>query len=163
VDANTVDHHPATGTGTGGDTTVDPGSGPGGDGDVAWMISRLATETAGVTHVLVATSDGQPMLTSRRLSPEDDEQFAVIVSGLTSLATGATNLLELGPVRHCVVEMARGYLISMAISDGSCLAALAHADADVAVIGHDMARLVARLGPWLTPAKRSELTRTALR
>ena len=156
-----MDQYPATGTGS--DTTNDPGSDPNGDGDIAWMITRLATDTAGVTHVLVATSDGRPMLTSERLSPEDDEQFAVVVSGLTSLATGATKLLDLGPVRHCVVEMARGYLISMAISDGSCLATLAHADADVAVIGHDMARLVARLGDWLTPARRSDLTRAARR
>jgi hypothetical protein len=64
--------------------------------------------------------------------------------------------------------MALGYLIVMAISDGSCLAVLAakHLDGtpvDLGVIGYQMGRLVTRLGDYLTPALRAELAAAAQR
>jgi predicted regulator of Ras-like GTPase activity (Roadblock/LC7/MglB family) len=56
-----------------------------------------------------------------------------------------------------VVEMERGFLFIMAVSDGSSLAVLASPDSDIGLVGYEMALLVDRAGTVLTPALRAEL------
>jgi hypothetical protein len=53
--------------------------------------------------------------------------------------------------------MQRGFLFVMAISDGSCLCALAASPCDVGGVGYEMATLVTRVGEVLTPSLRAEL------
>jgi predicted regulator of Ras-like GTPase activity (Roadblock/LC7/MglB family) len=62
-----------------------------------------------------------------------------------------------GLVKQAVVEMDRGLLVVMAISDGSCLAALADSSCDVGVVAYEMTVLVTRTGEVLTPSLRAEL------
>jgi predicted regulator of Ras-like GTPase activity (Roadblock/LC7/MglB family) len=45
----------------------------------------------------------------------------------------------------------------MSVSDGSSLAVLAHPEADIGLIGYEMALLVDRAGTVLTPDLRAEL------
>src|ERR1019366_5380746 len=75
-------------------------------------------------------------------------------SGLTSLTQGAARVFEGGAVTQTVVEMQRGLLIVMAISDGSSLAAVAAADCDMGLVAYEMALLVERVGSALTPEVR---------
>ncbi|MQT01541.1 roadblock/LC7 domain-containing protein, partial [Streptomyces jumonjinensis] len=77
--------------------------------------------------------------------------------GLTSLTAGASRIFEGGPVSQTVVEMERGFLFLMSISDGSSLAVLAHPDCDIGLVGYEMALLVDRAGGVLTPDLRAEL------
>jgi predicted regulator of Ras-like GTPase activity (Roadblock/LC7/MglB family) len=56
-----------------------------------------------------------------------------------------------------VVEMDRGFLFVMSISDGSCLAVLAASSCNVGVVAYEMTVLVARAGDVLTPSLRAEL------
>ncbi len=60
-------------------------------------------------------------------------------------------------VKQTVVEMGRGFLLVMSIRDGSILATLAVRDADIGVVGYEMARLAKQTGEMLTPALRAEL------
>jgi predicted regulator of Ras-like GTPase activity (Roadblock/LC7/MglB family) len=60
-------------------------------------------------------------------------------------------------VKQTVVEMERGYLFLMSISDGSCLAVLAAPNCDIGLIGYAMTRLVERVGLQLTPEIRAQL------
>jgi predicted regulator of Ras-like GTPase activity (Roadblock/LC7/MglB family) len=53
-----------------------------------------------------------------------------------------------------MVDMQRGLLIVMAISDGSSLAVLAAADCDTGLVAYEMTLLVERVGNALTPAMR---------
>jgi uncharacterized protein len=76
---------------------------------------------------------------------------------VASLSQGAARYFDAGPVKQTVVEMERGLLFVMAISDGSCLAVLATAACDVGVVGYEMAVLVTRAGEVLTPSLRAEL------
>src|SRR6266851_7389730 len=75
-------------------------------------------------------------------------------TGLTSLTQGAARVFEGGPVTQTVVEMRRGLLLVMTISDGSTLAVLASADSDMGLVAYEMALLVERVGQALTPALR---------
>ena len=60
-------------------------------------------------------------------------------------------------IAQTVVEMERGFLFLMSVSDGSSLAVLAHPECDIGLVGYEMAMLVARCGDVLTPALRAEL------
>jgi uncharacterized protein len=94
---------------------------------------------------------------SDRLDRAKADQLAAIVSGLASLTQGAARLLDRGRVKQTMVQMDRGLLVIMAISDGSCLAVLAASPCDVGVVAYQMAVLVTRVGEVLTPTLRAEL------
>jgi predicted regulator of Ras-like GTPase activity (Roadblock/LC7/MglB family) len=125
--------------------------------DLNWLISNFAKSTPGVAHAMVVSADGLPIAVSDRLDRAKADQLAAIASGLASLAQGAANYFDGGLVKQTVVEMQRGLLFVMSISDGSCLAVLAAASCEVGVVGYQMAVLVTRVGDVLTPSLRAEL------
>ena len=49
------------------------------------------------------------------------------------------------------MEMARGFLFVMSISDGSLIGALTTSDCDIGALGYEMTLLTERLGEVLTP------------
>jgi predicted regulator of Ras-like GTPase activity (Roadblock/LC7/MglB family) len=60
-------------------------------------------------------------------------------------------------VNQTIVEMERGFLFVMSVSDGSVLSVLASPACDIGLVGYEMALLVARTGDVLTPQLRAEL------
>ena len=54
-----------------------------------------------------------------------------------------------------VVEMQGGFLLLMAISDGSWLAVLASPTSDIGLVGYEMTMLVDRVGEHLSPTLRA--------
>jgi predicted regulator of Ras-like GTPase activity (Roadblock/LC7/MglB family) len=125
--------------------------------DLNWLIGNFATRTPGVAHAMVVSADGLPIAVSERLDRAKADQLAAIASGLASLSQGAARYFDAGLVRQTIVEMQRGLLFVMAISDGSCLAVLAASSCDVGGVGYKMATLVTRAGEVLTPTLRAEL------
>src|ERR1700750_2538324 len=67
---------------------------------------------------------------------------------------GASRVFEGGGVVQTVVEMQRGVLVIMAISNGSSLAVLAASTCDLGLVAYEMSLLVERAGRVLTPATR---------
>src|SRR5574341_137333 len=122
-----------------------------------WLVSTFVRSVAGVSHAIVVSSDGLLIAVSERLERDRADQLAAIASGLASLTTGASSLLEAGVVNQTIVEMDHGFMFVMSVSDGSSLAVLASPSCDVGVIGYEMALLVARTGEVLTPQLRAEL------
>ena len=125
--------------------------------DLTWLIGNFATKTPGVAHAMVVSADGLPVAVSDRLDRPMAGQLAAIASGLASLTQGASRCFEGGPVTQTVVEMDRGFLFVMSISDGSCLAVLATPSCNVGVVAYEMTVLVDRAGDVLTPSLRAEL------
>jgi uncharacterized protein len=125
--------------------------------DLNWLVGNFATRTPGVAHAMVVSADGLPVAVSERLDRPKADQLAAIASGLASLTQGGARLIEGGLVTQTVVEMDRGLLVVMAISDGSCLTVLASAGCDVGVVAYEMTVLVTRAGDVLTPSLRAEL------
>jgi uncharacterized protein len=122
-----------------------------------WLVGNFAKNTPAVAHAMVVSADGLPVAVSERLDRPRADQLAAIASGLASLTQGASRCFEGGPVKQTVVEMDRGFLFVMAISDGSSLTALAASSCNVGVVAYEMAVLVARAGDVLTPSLRAEL------
>jgi predicted regulator of Ras-like GTPase activity (Roadblock/LC7/MglB family) len=122
-----------------------------------WLVTNFAKGTPGVAHAIVVSADGLPIALSERLDRPKADQLAAIASGLASLTQGAARCFEGGLVKQTVVEMDRGFLFVMSISDGSLLAVLAAASCNVGVVAYEMTVLVARAGDVLTPSLRAEL------
>jgi uncharacterized protein len=73
---------------------------------------------------------------------------------VTSLTEGAARMFEGGSVTQTVVDMDRGLLIVMTVSDGSSLAVLVGDDCDMGLVAYEMSLLVVRVGDALTPEVR---------
>jgi predicted regulator of Ras-like GTPase activity (Roadblock/LC7/MglB family) len=128
--------------------------------DFNWLISGFTERVAGVVHAVVVSSDGLLVAASDRLPRDSADQLAAVTSSLVSVTKSAARIFDGDDVRQTVVEMGRGYLLVMSIRDGSILATLAAGEADVGVVGYEMAKLAKQAGEVLTPAIRAELQHT---
>ena len=125
-----------------------------------WLITNFVDRVPGVAHTIVVSADGLLLAVSDGFPRDRADQLAAVASGLSSLTQGASRVFEGGTVTQTVVEMERGFLFIMSISDGSCLAVLASTACDIGLVGYEMALLVERAGEVLTPALRVELQST---
>jgi predicted regulator of Ras-like GTPase activity (Roadblock/LC7/MglB family) len=110
--------------------------------NINWLVNNFVDRVAGVTEAVVVSSDGLPMAKS---------------SGLIGLAYGAAGRFGGGAVHEVVIEMENCFIFVTGISDGSCLAVVASSMCDVGLVGYEMALLVEKVGPVLTPELREEL------
>jgi hypothetical protein len=110
-----------------------------------------------VAHSVVVSADGLLLAGSHGLPRDRAEQLSAVASGLVSLTQGAARCFEAGSVNQTVVEMDRGYLFLMSISDGSCLAVLSAPNCDIGLVAYEMTLLVERVGQQMTPELRAQL------
>ena len=88
--------------------------------------------------------------------------FCAMAAGFSSLAKGASRHFAGGPVRQTVVEMESAYLFVTAAGQGTCLAVVSDADADIGLIAYEMAMLVTRVGQYLTSPVRAHSSRLTM-
>ncbi len=119
--------------------------------DLNGLITNFVERVASVAHAIVVSSDGLPMAYSEGFPADRVDQLAAVTSGLASLTQGASRVFEGGAVTQTVVEMQRGVLLVMAISDGSSIAVLAAPDCDMGLVAYEMVLLVEQVGSALTP------------
>ena len=122
-----------------------------------WLIQSFSDKVPGVNEAVVVSSDGLPIATSAGLDRDAADRFAAVASGLIGLAYGAAGRFGGGAVNEVIVGMENAFIFVTGISDGSCLAVVASAACDVGLVGYEMALLVERVGPVLTPQLRDEL------
>jgi predicted regulator of Ras-like GTPase activity (Roadblock/LC7/MglB family) len=125
--------------------------------NVNWLVNNFVERVPGVTEAVVVSSDGLPMAKSSGLDRDAADRFAAVASGLIGLAYGAAGRFGGGAVHEVVIEMENAFIFVTGISDGSCLAVVATSNCDVGLVGCEMALLVERVGPTLTPELREEL------
>jgi predicted regulator of Ras-like GTPase activity (Roadblock/LC7/MglB family) len=122
--------------------------------DLDRLITDFTERVPKVLHALVVSSDGVPVAVSDRIEPDRLERLSAITSGLISLACGAGQMFDGGAVIQALVAMERGTLVIMAIDDGSSLAVLTTAAADLDLVAYEMTMLVEQAGSILTPLAR---------
>ena len=91
---------------------------------------------------------------SDRTQPDQLEQLSAITAGLISLAGAAARISDGGAVTQALVTMARGTLVIMAMDQGSSLAVLTTATADLDTVAYEMTMLVEEAGSIFTPPAR---------
>ena len=125
--------------------------------NVNWLVSNFVEQVPGVSEAVVVSSDGLPIAMSGGIQRDAADRFAAVASGLIGLAYGAAGRFGGGRVNEVIIEMEHAFLFVTGISDGSCLAVVADAACDVGLVGYEMAVLVEKAGPFLTPELRAEL------
>lgn len=120
-----------------------------------WLVDSLVQRTRDVAHAILVSADGMPMARSTDFPTDRADQLAAITAGLTSLTQGAARCFAAGSVQQMVVEMDGGYLVVMAVGEGSSLAALASPDCDLGQVGYEMQLLISRVNTALTPPART--------
>jgi uncharacterized protein len=122
-----------------------------------WLVDDFVSRVSGVAHALVVSAEGLPLAGSAHLPRDRADQLAAVASGLVSLAQGAARCFDAGQVVQTVVELERGIMLLMSISDGFSLAVLASPSCDIGLVGYEMALLVERVGQQLSPHLRAAL------
>jgi predicted regulator of Ras-like GTPase activity (Roadblock/LC7/MglB family) len=122
----------------------------GSDADLGWLLDDLVTRVAQIDKALILSRDGLAIGASRGFTREDAEHLSAVAAGFQSLARGAGQHFGGGRIRQTIVEMDSIFLFVTSAGEGSCLAVLSPATADVGLIAYEMAILVKRVGPHLS-------------
>jgi predicted regulator of Ras-like GTPase activity (Roadblock/LC7/MglB family) len=116
-----------------------------------WLLDSFTSGTAGVKEAIAVSSDGLLIAMSAIRDRANAERLAAVVSGLTSLAGGASTWYALGPLNRVIIDMAEGYLLVTAISCGSVLGVIADRSANLSTLAYEMTLFANRAGAALTP------------
>ena len=123
-------------------------------GQLSWLLDNLAGRVEHVRQAVILSRDGLVVATSQNMSREDGDHLSALAAGVQSLARGAGRHFSGGEVRQTIIEMESAFLFVMAAGQGTCLAVVASADANVGVMAYEMAMLVRRMGRHLTAGAR---------
>ena len=122
-------------------------------GSFAWLITDFVHRVPGAAHAVVVSADGLLLAASRGLPKDRADQLAAVASGSTSLARGAAQVFEGGPVAQTVVEMANGFCPDVDFRWVPSGRARALPTATSGVV-YEMTLLVDRVGKQMTPELR---------
>jgi uncharacterized protein len=125
--------------------------------NINWLLTNFSQNTPGVEQCIAVSSDGLLMATASRLDRASADTMAAIVTGLRSLADGASRVLNTGGLAQVIVEMGTAYLFVSAISGGATLGVVCSRDCDLGLVGYEITLLVQRVGTQLTPELIAEL------
>jgi predicted regulator of Ras-like GTPase activity (Roadblock/LC7/MglB family) len=116
------------------------------DSHLDWLVDDLVGRVAHVQKAAVLSRDGLALGTSSALSREDAEHLSALAAGIQSLANGGALHFGGGQVHQTVIEMDQSFLFVTAAGEGTCLAVLAGANADVGLVAYEMALIVKQVG-----------------
>ena len=136
-----------------------PGPQPRTPQEFGWLISNFAAATPGVSHALIVSSDGLPLLASDRLPEDMADPLAAIASGILSLGNNLAQQVDGGSCDQILLRLTRGHFVFMGIGELAGLCVLVEAGANLGAVAHQMAQLVASVGHALTPELRDNLRR----
>jgi predicted regulator of Ras-like GTPase activity (Roadblock/LC7/MglB family) len=122
-----------------------------------WLTVRFVEQIPSVREAIVVSSDGLPLAVSEGVARESAERLSAVASGLIGLAYGSAGRFGAGAVNNVIIEMDHGWLFVTGIRDGSLLCVITVKEADIGLIGYEMALFADRAGDVLTPEVREEL------
>ena len=127
------------------------------NGPAILSVDAGADDALGYGGPIAVSSDGLLMAMSAIRDRANAERLAAVVSGLTSLAGGASTWYQMGAINRVIIDMAEGYLLVTAISSGSVLGVMADRTANLSTLAYEMTLFANRAGSALTPQLINEL------
>lgn len=123
--------------------------------DLAWLLRGLGEEVPVIRGSVLLSADGM-LKASDGFDRASAEQLAALASGLFSIARSTgMKFDENNEVRQVVAELKSSQLFVSWAGYNSVLAVLARAEADPAVVGFEMGRLIRAVRPFLHTAARA--------
>jgi uncharacterized protein len=120
--------------------------------DFNWILNRFVVETEGVRDAVAVSGDGFHLASSQGVDEATGQQFAAIVSGLSSLATNAAESFGINPTVRLMIDAGKGFIIVNRINMRASLGVILDADADIGMVAYEMALFCDQAGSALTPA-----------
>lgn len=137
-------------------SAVSPNQAP----DLAWLLRGLGEEVPVIRGSVLLSADGM-LKAAHGFDRVSAEQLAALASGLFSIARSAGARFDnSNEVRQVVTELKSSQLFISSAGFNSVLAVLAKGEADPAVVGYEMARLIKAVRPFLNTAARRPATST---
>ena len=127
--------------------------------DFGWLIDNFASSTPGVSHALIVSSDGLPLITTGGMSPDLADPLAAMTSGIISLGNNIAGKVGEAGCDQVMLKFPTGHFLFMGIGNLAGFAVLVKAGANLGVVAHQMAQLVDAVGHVLTPQLRDDLRR----
>ncbi|GAA1674040.1 roadblock/LC7 domain-containing protein [Fodinicola feengrottensis] len=138
-------------------TTVGPR--PRNPREFAWLLTNFASSTAGVSHALLVSSDGLPLIAAGRMSRDVADPLSAMTSGMLSLGNNIATLIGQHNCDQIMLKFPAGHFLFMNISTLAGLAVLTEEGANLSVVAFQMTQLVDSVGHVLTPQLRDDLRR----
>ena len=127
--------------------------------DFGWLIDNFAASTPGVSHALIVSSDGLPLITAGGMSPDLADPLAAMTSGIISLGNNIAGRVGEAGCDQVMLKFPSGHFLFMGIGNLAGFAVLVRTGANLGVVAHQMALLVDAVGHVLTPQLRDDLRR----
>ena len=127
--------------------------------EFGWLITNFVAATPGVSHALIVSSDGLPLLFSDDLPGDLADPLAALASGILSLGNNIARQVDGGGCDQVLLRLTRGHFVFMGIGELAGVGVLVQPGANLGAVAHQMAQLVASVGHALTPELRDDLRR----
>jgi predicted regulator of Ras-like GTPase activity (Roadblock/LC7/MglB family) len=127
--------------------------------DFAWVVDNFVLSTPGVSHALIVSSDGLPLIAAGGMSPDLADPLAAMTSGIISLGNNIASKVGETGCDQVMLKFPTGHFLFMSIGNLAGFAVLVREGANLGVIAHQMAQLVDAVGHVLTPQLRDDLRR----
>ena len=122
------------------------------------MIGEFAAQRTEVVAAVLGSGDGLLITRTEDMDRDHADELAAVACGLVSIVSGSTaRMWGDDRVELATARLTRRTLLVAPVADGSVLAVIATADADVEPTGEAMADLTGRIGKVLTAEVREEL------
>jgi predicted regulator of Ras-like GTPase activity (Roadblock/LC7/MglB family) len=118
------------------------------------VLADFVERVPGVLRASVVASDGVLLAVSDRTRPDQLQQLSALTAGLIGLAGAAARMFDGGAVTQALVTMAHSTLVIIAIDQGSSLAVLTTATADLDTVAYETTILVEEAGSIFAPPAR---------
>ncbi|MEU6341923.1 roadblock/LC7 domain-containing protein [Streptomyces sp. NPDC046977] len=122
-----------------------------------WLLQAFSAQTSGVTDAVAVSSDGLLIAASRAGDRATADRLAAVISGITSLAFGASTTRNLGTLDKVIVDYSGGYLLVASIAAGCVLGVVAEKGASLSNLAYEITLFANRAGETLTPRLINEL------
>jgi hypothetical protein len=118
------------------------------------MLDRLVDRMKGdVLSAVLVSADGLELAHSQDNHGVRD-QLSAGASGIASIARGLAHQLRAGAQRQSVIEWERAVLFLVGVSDGSLLALVSAAHADIGDVAYQANLLVEQVGEFMVAGPR---------
>jgi predicted regulator of Ras-like GTPase activity (Roadblock/LC7/MglB family) len=116
--------------------------------NLAWLLDGLV-EVPHVRCAVVLSTDGLIIQKSTQLPQDMADVIAAAACSLHSLARGAGQHFDSGPVQQVIVEYGDKTLFVAEAGHNARLAVVCEQAVDMGTVAYEMSRLVARIGEFL--------------
>lgn len=125
--------------------------------EFGWLVNNFAMSTPGVTHALIVSSDGLPLIASGDMAADFADPLSAMTSGMISLGHNIASQVGESGCDQIMLKFPTGHFLFMGIGSLAGLAVLVRDGANLGMVAHRMALLVDSVGHVLTPKMRNDL------